>query len=817
MCNINDDRIYVELESQNKICKKIINIVKSAVKSVSDNELDRRLTVINLVGEEGSGKTTICRKLLAALSDWSAHYVLCDETELAGSGIRTGKRRESFPVPSFSIHIGILTLGLSQRFQEADSIFNDIEKQFIKEIKSDYGKSLIFVENLDRADELTQKFVRTICNVNNVDRFYRDFPIVFIITSNSKMSDLWTEIHIENLNEEEIISLGMAFNRNDIRSHAAKLVNLTDGNIDFVLNLLKSKEDADANTISSIIDKRLSDICKALHIDADADIEDICICGTYFENGFTVKQINKIFPAYTEEFILKLFLELDKKKLLKNDMAIYKYSVEQFKNGLQKRRANYAALYFARMYSFYTNYYDEKYLDRLKFALLLQSCGVTEDLSDKTEALLFKYMTTLIYGRRITDAEDLQKFLKNYSAVQLDKQLLQLLGQLAENDLHRENLYPNSYVQYDKLVQAEISIIELNYLSRMNTRTNDINNALIYAINIADQLEAEKQEYFALLHLRLAIVNVLLNRSTLSQLRKNQIEKLNRILYFYRNRNTAIYLEYMMRQNRKSAICYPCDRSIRDVQDAAEYFAEKNNVYEQYYSYVNLIGLFAITMRYDTDEYENTVNHLNQLIAANGTVMFYKPEKLEHNLLLNGFFKESRKCGNPDEYMAVAEKYYIFYSDLYKKCKFKTTRLNMVSLRCLFGISDAQKELDRFLQDNAAEQNFDEFYDFYLNDLKCMILIVSKEWVKAKQILNHITTIHPSTFNNCQIHLTKRIEAFHKIIDNQIVCNDICEYDNLIYRIFAEGQYGLTYFYGVDESWQFYSKGFLLTDTQYFS
>lgn len=97
MCNINDDRIYVELESQNKICKKIINIVKSAVKSVSDNELDRRLTVINLVGEEGSGKTTICRKLLAALSDWSAHYILCDETELAGSGIRTGKRRELFP------------------------------------------------------------------------------------------------------------------------------------------------------------------------------------------------------------------------------------------------------------------------------------------------------------------------------------------------------------------------------------------------------------------------------------------------------------------------------------------------------------------------------------------------------------------------------------------------------------------------------------------------------------------------------------------------------------------------------------------------
>lgn len=817
MCNINDKNIDVELESQNKICNKIVDIIQSAIRSVHNNKLDKRLTIINLVGEEGSGKTTICQKILSVLNDWNVHYILCNENELAGSGISTRKRRESFPVPSASIHIGIFTLGLSQRFQEADGIFNDIEKQFIKEIKSDYGKSLIFVENLDRADELTQKFVRTICNRNNVDRFYKYFPIVFIITSNSKMSDEWTEINIENLNEKEIISLGMAFNYDGIQEKASKLMTLTDGNVDFVINLLKSKEDRDSDTISSIIDRRLNDICKALHINADTDIEDICICGAYFENGFTVKQINKIFSTYTEEFILKLFIELDKKKLLKNDRALYKYSVEQFKNGLKSRRTNYASLYFVRMYSLYSNYYDERYLDRLKFAILIQSCGATEDLSDKVEALLFKYLTSLIYGRRITNKEELQKVLYNYSSIRLDKRLMQLLNQLAENNLCRENLFSNSYVQYDKLIQAEISTIELNYLSRINARTNDVDNALIHAINIADQLDIEKQEYFALLQLRLTIVSVLLNRSTLSQLREKQIDNLNRILNFYRSRNSTIYLEYIMRQNRKSAICYPCDRSIKGLQDAAEYFSDQKNVYEEYYSYVNLIGLFAITFRYDTKDYRSIIKKLNNLIDNNKTAVFYKPEKLEHNLLLNSFFEETRKCTNPAEYMAIAKKYYNSYYNLYMRSKFKTSRLNMVSLHCLFDMPAAQEELNCFLQDNAVAQNLDEFYEYYLNDIQCMIFIIVKEWDKAEQVLTHMNKIPLPTFNQCQIHLAKRMEAFRKIIENKIICNGVLEYDNLIYKIFAEGRYGLTYFFGVDESWNFYSKGFLLTDTQYFS
>ncbi len=817
MFNINEN-FHVHLESQNRVCNQIIEIIKFAEYSSQYNELDKRLTIINLVGDEGSGKTTICNMLLSKLVNWHVHYIECDENELTESGIRTAsKRKESFPVPSASVHFGIFTLGLSQRFQEADSIFNDIEKQFIKEINSDYGKSIIFVENFERADELTQKFVKTICNINNCDRFYKSFPIVFIITSKTKLSDQWNEIAVENLNEEEIIALGRAIKRTDIREDAEKIKNLTDGNIDFVINLLKSNDDGKSNTISSIIDKRLNDIRKIINVGADTDIEDICICGAYFENGFTVKQINKIFPAYTEEFLLKLFIALDEKKLLKNDKKFYRYTIEQFKNELINKRISFAALYFSRMYSFYTNYFDEDYSDRLKFAILVRDKGLLEGSSNIVEALLFKYLITLIYGRQITTIKKLQSYLANYISIKLNKRLLDLLEQLINNNLCRNTVFSISYNQFNKLIQSEIAIVELNYLSRKNARTSEINNALLEAICLADQLEQEQQEYFTLLQLRLTIVNILLNRSTLSEYSDKQIDKLNNILNFYRSRNETIYLEYVMRKNRKSAIYYSCDRSIRDLQDAVSYFVERNNVYEQYYCYVNLLGMFAITSRYNTKEYKQILKNTKKLIDNNHSIVFYKPGKLEHNLLLNNFFKESRECCTSEEYKVVAERYYHAFCQLYEQSNFKTSRLNMVSLLCLFDSIAAQNELNSFFKYNAYTQNLDEFYEYYLNDIQCMIYIVVKEWDKAEQILTHLNSIPLPTFNNCQIHLKKRMDAFRKLIDNKVECFNILEYDNLINKIYADRLYGLGYFFGIDESWNFYSKGFLLTDTQYFT
>lgn len=202
-------------------------------------------------------------------------------------------------------------------------------------------------------------------------------------------------------------------------------------------------------------------------------------------------------------------------------------------------------------------------------------------------------------------------------------------------------------------------------------------------------------------------------------------------------------------------------------------------------------------------------------MLKNNKLTFVDNYKYKHNKLLIDYLKDKDKCRNEKEYVLLAEEYYQKYKNANAKVRTNIMRLNQVSLCCLYNAKQALAEIDKFLEDLLKKRNFDHFYSIHLKNLKCMIYIVEKDWQNAEKVLRSMTEKVP-IFNGAQRYYMKRVETLKLVIENKIVCKNIMDYDNLIYKLNEEGCYGLPKYIGEETGWNFYSKSFLLTDVQYF-
>ena len=313
-----------------------------------------------------------------------------------------------------------------------------------------------------------------------------------------------------------------------------------------------------------------------------------------------------------------------------------------------------------------------------------------------------------------------------------------------------------------------------------------------------------------------AILSEVINHSTLYDIFDKQIDNFNKFINNYRSVNESLYKEYLNRFKRRSALYLNCDMSIRNLKDAISYFKENENIYELYNCYVNLLGLYAVSSRYNSNECKNCIKDFEKILKAN-KLTFAESYKYKHNKLLIGFLKSKDKCKTDKEYADLAKSYYNKYKMANSKNAINIMRLNRISLCCLFDVEQAHNEIDEFLNDLLMLRNLDHFYYINLINLNCMLYIVEKNWKKAEDVLKLITNYQIPIFNGAERYYIKRIKTLNVIIKNRIECSNILEYDKLIYDINSQGLYNQPRYIGEEAGWDFYSKSFILTDVQYFS
>lgn len=386
-------------ESQKKIADNVLNLINN----LNNNDIENLFAVINIIGDVGSGKSEIAKAVINSLPEnWHIHEIVGnDRDEIEGINLPNPRKIKFHPNPQFSLNLGIISFSSNFRFQESDSILKDIEKQFVQNVNQDYGYSVIFVDNYERLDEITKKFVNTISSFERVDTFYNHFPIVFIITSETRIYND-KEIHIfktSDITTNEIMQIGAYNNIDERRATQIKL--LSGNNLKFVKMLIDSNSDI-FESVSQIIDKRIDEISKIGQIDNIKDIEDICVCGAYFECGFSAEHVFKVINKYSIDQIYELFVNLNNCLILKNRDNLNTFTVDDFKKAFIARRINFEYIYFERMAKFYERYYDYEYLTRANFEFKKFLYNQNESKA-KTIALIFMSIITKIYERKITD------------------------------------------------------------------------------------------------------------------------------------------------------------------------------------------------------------------------------------------------------------------------------------------------------------------------------------------------------------------------------------------------------------------------------
>lgn len=800
------------LESQeNTICEivKIINEMNNA-------NAENRFNIINIIGDKGIGKSTIANEILLRLPNkWRVHQIIGnDRDETEGANINTTRRIEFYPNPGFSLRIGIVSLSSTFRFQESDSIFKDIEKQYLRDIKKDCGYSVIFVDNYENLDNFTRKFVNTISSYDRIDKFYKHFPVLIIITSEKRVfgDDEIKVFKAVDITEKDIERIG----ENNLSNSRIKQIKLLSGNNLKFVNMLVNSDIDTLESVSHIIDKRLDEISKISQINNKYDIEDICVCGAYFEHGFTAEHVFNVIQKYSIEQIYELFINLNKYLIFENKSSIINFSVEDFKHAFIARRIDFEQIYFNRMANFYQKYYDYKYNTRANFEYRIFLHNNNPLNKDKAIALIFMGIVTLIYERKITQQKEIEDKLSKFYNIDFPQNLKEILFSVVDNKVTFEQLDSLVLSDYDNILAAEIMRMKLIVMQKTVYETEKINNNIITAISYAKDLAFDNDEKYLLITLQDAIVSAIVNRSTLFALFDKEIKSSLEYIKKYKYVNGYIYNEYINRYKRKSALHLNCDMSIRNLKDAIAHFEANKNVYELFNCYVNLLGVYSVSSGYKSSECKNYCEKFENFLKS-CKITFPEQYKCQHNKYLLDFLSQIYDCNKDVKYISLAKNFYQKYKSLNDKVNKNVVRLNQVSLCCVFDESKAENEINSFIYELSKMRNSDHFYLINLLSLKCSLLIIKREWQKAEGILELMGTYEFPIFNSAERYYKKRMETLKIIIDNKITCSSILEYDKLIYNINSQGLYGMPIYFGEEIGWNFYSKMFIMTDVQFFS
>lgn len=796
------------LNSQKNLINKLYNDI------INSNNF----TIINVVGEKGSGKHIIINGLVNRLMEgWDFHYINgINSKNVAREPIKIKKCHEFFPIPSLSIKLGLLTIGGSLRFQEADSIFNDIEKKFIKEINEDLNRSLIIIENYNYLDDYTKKFVDTLLSTNE---YFKKKEICFLISSETPISSKYNIITVDPLCLDDIKQLICEMSQDQI--DADKIFSLSKGNLELTENLIKYGSH-DEKLLEEIIHKRILDVKNVVSFFSEDEIFEICTYGTYFLNGFTLEQIFKIYNKKVDfDNLFKLFINLNKIGIVNSNNQLINYDILEFKRIINKKNYDFAELYLNKFYEFYTNNYDYLYDERLTYILELYKKNKLKDyLNSKITGLLFVCTILKIYDRTITDSSKIKEYLDKKtnsvtSKYSFPKSLYSILLKIINKTLSYEDLNSLNLENEDVLVKMEILRLSILLLGKKTASTEAMNELITFTIDFLEHDDNVKIEVYAKLRIMDTLISQLQNRSTLYHLSNKLLEKYNNLIRHYEVNNPKIHNAYKYLKYRRTSLYDKCDISIQKLQDAIAFYSEENNIYELYYCYVNLLGLYVITGRESTSQCIKVCNEIQELID-NNDVIFEKKYKYKNNLLLQKLNEEIKKTITNDEYIDVIKRYSEQFKDLYNDSHSKVVKLNYISLLSQINNKEGLNYINEFLIENGNEHNLDSFYKYNLNNLKIIIYIINNEWSKAKQLLEYLYKIEMPNYNLNAVYFTKRLDALKLIISKKIKCNSIKEYNNLIKNVLCDLNLSNDYFNGLDESWDFFSRSFIMSDLQFF-
>ncbi len=782
--------------------------------------VDDHFRFIAVTGESGCGKSTIINESIAKLKrSWVVSIIKNEAMEtLEGYSIKASKRREAFPIPSISLKLGLISLGGSLRFQEVDSVFSDIQKQFMKDINKSIKKKLIIAYNYDRLDESTRLFINTL-----MYKLQNNKKVSFVISMSEyelieNFTPKFKEVPVQNMNENELTTYLESINIINIDFH--KIYNMTKGNIGFLNKLISNnKIDLTIQTTKKLIQKKLLKT-----IDKYPDnkyIMEILRLGAYFENGFTNDQIIKIYEYSNNKMaILDTFNFLTNVNMLEKNENKYFFTLDLLKQFfIEKDSEEIKCYFYEHVYNYFTQYYDYLYDIRIYYLKKLIKYQKQQKMILNLIGLIFFSKCIDIYSGMLIDINEVTKSIEKYDSSGNFNDIVRIIRLINDKDKNRlidffnDEIFINN--RWSILIIAEMERLKLEILVETSRNSTIIKKQIIKLITITKKLIDENHnEYRAWLHLSNTILSHMSNYGNMHKELSVYKEEYLVILERYDDINYELSDLYRHILKRKAALYDIPEFCFQEQSEAYLYFATKKDYLETYLSAVNLLGTSLVLAKYKKAQQliysiSNHIDKYNDRYLPH--LEKYYNNKLLYDFLTNEISNEQleNQTKNRDIILNKFEK-------LYNKYNFSNViRMNYVSIYSRMYPVDGLVKVNEFLLDNTRAFNQDSFYLYYLNNIKTMIFIVLKDWINASKTLKYLKTVEIPAFYQDTKHCIKRLEALQLIIDNQIHV-DNNNINTIIGSILKNPKFTSDFFGGLDESWIFMSLGFPLSDLQFF-
>lgn len=815
MLTLKQKRIYSEIE-------KII--------SVNSND-----NFIYFEGPTGSGKTKIIlsfiSNVLNKFENWSFYYIEGKDPLVESYATITLSNSNNLKLDNyqlsninfnlgFNIH-GIMNLGFTSSFKK-NSIFDDKTNSVLVELNKNVNDNIVIIaDSFQLWDSASQELLNTIINYPSILKNKR--VIVLVVTDEddsitekciyiNRFKNKSHNMKIAMTSKDELKEISNVLGYTIDLSDELKdiIMSLTGGNISFIKMFLE--EYTDSKSDNSILNCNNIDIINLLDNRMDQfgerkdDYIEVLEVSSIPRGSFSSNEIQYLYSKNVVD-VENVLDESQKASILKGDLE-FMFSNYLVRNLFYKKLNGKSKIFHKKYAEYLKEYKPENYISRAYHLKLSNS-------NDKIEIitlLSIAYFRSLENTNNFSESNSIQmqiEKLVNESAK--DSDIMELYNNFINLKSAYESYYQEKYAEANEkllkipvigpfLFTAEVARFHLIVKSLLDMDTENIKEA---AEDLKDKMnDLYKDERDEWCRCALVLFSTYANKLNDCNSSKEIYKELAKLLNkSYKNSNLQ-YLKYII--YRKACIFKDPVNAVNDTSLSIKYFYENMDMYQYYMSCCNHAGNLINLSKHD--EAINSLYACLKSIRKYKFIKFPTQQKIYNNIYLS-YFLRNYYCDNfSKEYIIkIKNKFEKLINNQYNESN-AIVHINLINICAILGeYNECFAKLDT-LENDILDNNDDEFYKYYLYNIKFALNVLTQNWDEAAKNLNDLNKSFPNYFTKIKRKIKYRNQSLQHLLDKKVILSPK-ELDKWVYENSQKD----------DCSCNFFCRLFLFSDLQFTS
>jgi hypothetical protein len=817
MLTLKQQKVYSEIE------KKI---------SVNSND-----NFIYFEGPTGSGKSKIIKDLISNIfskfENWSFYYIegkdpsVGSYATIALSDSDSDKSKfNKFQISNINFNLGfsiptIMNFGITTSFKK-NSLFDDKTNAVLVGLNDNANENIVIIaDSFQLWDSASQELLNTIINYPSVLKGKRIIVLIIVDDDDSILEKCdyisgfkkkRHNVEIELLNKDELKEmskvLGYTINLNDQLQDI--IMSITGGNIGFIKMFLEEYTDSKSNNI--ILNYNNIDIMNLLDSRMDqfgekkADFIEVLELSSIPNGAFNSNEIGYLYNKDVVD-VENVLDESQKASILKGEID-FMFSNYLVRNLFYKKLNGKSKIFHKKYAEYLKKYKPENYISRAYHLKLSNSNDIIEILT----LLSIAYCRSLENNNNFSESNSILMQIENLkNESPNDREVIDVYNNFINLKSAYEHYYEEKYDEAnDKLLKipaigpflfiAEVSRFHLIVKALLNMDTESIYEATENLSKKMEELYLDERDEWC--RCALVLFSVYANKLNDSDSSKKIYTQLGNLISKSYTNSSLKYLMNII--YRKACIFQTPIEAEQSTSESIKYFYENGDMYQYYMSCCNHSGNLLILGKYDEAIYSSYA--CLKSIRRYKFVKFPTQQKIYNNLYLAYFLRNYYSNNISQEYIIkIKNKFEKLINNQYNESN-AIVHINLINICAILGeYNECFAKLDT-LENDILDNNDDEFYKYYLYNIKFALNVLTQNWDEAAKNLNDLNKSFPNYFTKIKRKIKYRNQSLQHLLDKKVILAPK-ELDKWVYENSQKD----------DCSCNFFCRLFLFSDLQFTS